>query len=90
MSSDPVIRVVGQFHVNSSGLASWIDHTLNVNFKLTHYRIVWHMVSCYAVVQHRGRSTPHHGASSLVAYGRVLCVSRDIPQRRCYYAVRRQ
>jgi hypothetical protein len=28
---------VGQFHVNSSGLASWIDHTLNVNFKLTHY-----------------------------------------------------
>ena len=39
MSSDPEIGVVGQFHVNSSGLASWIDHTLNVNFKLTHYPI---------------------------------------------------
>jgi hypothetical protein len=29
---------VGQFHVNSLGAALWIDHTLNVNFKLTHYR----------------------------------------------------
>jgi hypothetical protein len=29
--------VVGQFHVNSAGSASWIGHTLNVNFKLTHY-----------------------------------------------------
>ncbi len=31
-------QVVGQFHVNSLRSASWIDHTLNVDFKLTHYR----------------------------------------------------
>jgi hypothetical protein len=29
--------VVGQFHVNSSGPASWNDHRFNVHFKLTHY-----------------------------------------------------
>ena len=36
--SDTGISVsgVGQFHVNSWGAASWIDHTLNVHFKLTH------------------------------------------------------
>jgi hypothetical protein len=31
-----------------------------------------------------------YGASPLVTCGRVLCVSRDIRQRRCHYAVRRQ
>jgi hypothetical protein len=29
--------VVGQFHVNSSGAAPLIDHTVNVKFKLPHY-----------------------------------------------------
>ncbi len=33
-------RVVGQFHVNSLGSASWIDHTPNVKSKLTHYLII--------------------------------------------------
>jgi hypothetical protein len=39
------VSVVGQFHVNSLGAASWIDHTLNVNFKLTHYLGVAALVS---------------------------------------------
>ena len=30
--------VVSQFHVHSLGSASWIEHILNVNFKLTHYQ----------------------------------------------------
>jgi hypothetical protein len=30
-------RVVGQFHVNSPGLAQLIDHGPKVNSKLTHY-----------------------------------------------------
>jgi hypothetical protein len=31
-----------------------------------------------------------HDKSPLVTCARVLCVSRDIRQRRCHYAVRRQ
>jgi hypothetical protein len=38
LASQPPQWVVGQFHGNSSGSASWIDHTLNITFKLTHYR----------------------------------------------------
>ncbi len=30
--------------------------------------IVWHRVSCYAVVHRRGRPTPHQGAASLAEY----------------------
>jgi hypothetical protein len=31
-----------------------------------------------------------HGAYPLVTCGRVLCMSHDIRQRRCHYAIRRQ
>jgi len=41
--------VVGQFHANSSGSASWIDHTLNINFKLTHYREPPSLDACLAL-----------------------------------------
>src|SRR5919109_5642192 len=46
-------------------------------------RTIWHMASCYAVVRRKARPRFHHGASSLVTRGRVLCVSHDILQRRC-------
>ena len=38
--------VLGQFRVNSSGLAPLIDHTCNVHFKLTHYRPDNSVVTC--------------------------------------------
>lgn len=34
-------RVVGQFHVNSPGVAQLINHRRNVNSKLAHYLIMY-------------------------------------------------
>ena len=45
--------VVGQFHVNSPGVAHLIDHRRDVNSKLTHY-------PAFVFIDHGGqRAEPH-------------------------------